>query len=220
VGGLLVAAAVEQIRKDGARSAQLLVTNFGAAQTPHLKRFYEGLGFQHRPLLSSHRIVASAPAATTSSRGSRGGKGRGGGGGGGGGGRETESAAAAAAATAGKNEQEEEEICGGVKLQQEQRFQHHRLVSGLYVLATIPADYGRRIIERQAEKRKLKEQEQEQGQESESSSASTTSNDSCAWQMSAHRPLPAAVTANSSPPPPPPPPPVHRQRGAQQLTQP
>ena len=50
LGALLIAAAVEQIHCDGSSSAQLVVTNYGAKQTPFLGNFYKRLGFQRWPL--------------------------------------------------------------------------------------------------------------------------------------------------------------------------
>jgi len=47
VAKLLMAAAVEQIRRDGATSSHLVVTQYGIKETPHLDAFYAALGFEH-----------------------------------------------------------------------------------------------------------------------------------------------------------------------------
>jgi GNAT superfamily N-acetyltransferase len=49
VAKLLLAAAVEQVSLDGASASQLVVTQFGIAQTPHLDAFYHRVGFLHGP---------------------------------------------------------------------------------------------------------------------------------------------------------------------------
>ena len=48
LGKLLMVAAVEQVLRDGAESSHLVVTQFGAQQTPHLDLFYARVGFIHQ----------------------------------------------------------------------------------------------------------------------------------------------------------------------------